>query len=90
MFGKLVLLIVNDPVELSRVTHILCKNNVKHTVRTKRNQTRLGMMLHTQMITRVYNGNTSFNECVDPMAYTYTVKVNKKDFEKAKALISIN
>lgn len=87
MFDYRTLLIETCPIELARVKNILDHNCITYRIRTKRNQTRIGMMLHTQMITRIHNGASKFADCVDEMQYTYTLKVKRKDYESAKKLI---
>ena len=87
IFNRKKLLEDTSPLELARVTEELKKNKIKYEVITKRNQSSMGMALHTSMVFSAANGGFSSHEALGNMVYIYKVYVSKKDYEKAKSII---
>ncbi len=80
------LLVDTSSMEVARVTDILRNNKVKYEVKTLRNQSSMGMMMHTGMSAKVGNGAISYSQGVGPMHFSYIVYVARNDYEYAKQL----
>ncbi len=83
------LLTDTSSIEVARVVELLKGNKIPYTLVTKKSQNTFDNMIHASMSTSIGHGApASCGKIVGEIFFTYNIYVRKRDYEKAKNLIT--
>lgn len=83
------LLLTNSSEDCARVYGILHENGIPYAINTKRNVSAFRRNLHYNMGMKSFGYGMAASQYGDEMSYVYTIRVRRKDYEKARSLCSL-